>query len=357
MKLSNLNIIRILTVTTLFVLALLFLYQVRSIVILVIAAFIITLILNPIVNWFQKYMPYKNRAIAVFITLLLLLGIIALIGSIIVAPLVKEARGLINQIGPIIDQFKQNKDIQNYFDQTQGKYFDQIRANVFAYSKQAISVIGNSTGALFSGISSAVFTSITVLILTLFMLLDTPRVINSLKNYIPKKRHHLYDNLQKDLSGIITKYAAGVLLVATIAGLGTFLILSILRAPYSLALSVAVAALDLVPLVGATLGAIIVVLVVYFTTSPFTAVVMIAYYLCYQIFENYILVPMVQKRTVKTSPLVVLIALLVGSTLGGMVGTLVAIPAAAFVSVAYKRIVEEGYIKKTSQDSSSPEIG
>lgn len=348
MEPSNKTIVRILAITTLFILLLFFLYQIRSIIFFVIAAFLLTLILNPVVSWFQKYMPKKNRAAAIFCTLFLFVSFLLLVGSIVISPLVKETSELVGQINPLINQFKQNEGIKDLLAQNQSQYIEKFQTNVLPYAKQALSTIGGSVGGFLGSITSGIFASVTILVLTLFMLLDTPRVVKSLEYYIPKKYHKLYEKLQEALSGIITKYVAGVLFIAATAGFGTFLILSIMRVPYSLALAVAVAAFDLVPMVGATLGAVIVVLVAFFSSNPIVGIVMIVYYVLYQLFENYILVPAVQKKTVKISPIGILLALLIGSTLGGMIGTLIAIPAAAFVKVVYETLKDQGYIGQHS---------
>lgn len=133
-------------------------------------------------------------------------------------------------------------------------------------------------------------------------------------------------------------YALGQVGVATINGTLSWVLLEILRLPYSVVLALAVGLLGLIPLVGATIGAVLVTAVALFQ-DPTKALVVVAYYLIYQQVENYVIVPRVMSRTVSVPGAVTVVAVLAGGTLLGVVGALIAIPVAAGLLLLYEEVV------------------
>ena len=134
----------------------------------------------------------------------------------------------------------------------------------------------------------------------------------------------------------VGNYVAGALVQATIAGVLTFVVLTILGMPFAAPLSVLVALLDLIPLIGATIGAVIVGVVTLFHDFPTTIIVWTVWSILYQQVENTLIQPQIQKRAVEVHPFVVLVAVLFGSTLFGVPGALMAIPVAASVQIAIR---------------------
>jgi predicted PurR-regulated permease PerM len=132
-------------------------------------------------------------------------------------------------------------------------------------------------------------------------------------------------------------YVAGNLIISLIAGTLTFVVLLILHVPYALGLALLVAVTDLIPVVGATLGAIIVTLVGFFV-SVRTGLIAAAYYAAYQQVENYVLYPRIMKRSVDVSPVATVIAVLIGGSLMGVLGALLAIPVAAAVQLVLQEV-------------------
>jgi predicted PurR-regulated permease PerM len=113
---------------------------------------------------------------------------------------------------------------------------------------------------------------------------------------------------------------------------------------------VTIAAFDLIPMVGATIGTIIVALVCLLSGNVTAAVVITGFIIIYQQIENNVVIPLVQKQTVKMSPLAILVALMIGGAIGGVIGTLLAIPAAAFIKVVYTAVKTEGFLPKSSEE-------
>ena len=131
-------------------------------------------------------------------------------------------------------------------------------------------------------------------------------------------------------------YVGGALVQATIAGVTSFIVLSILNVPFAAPLALLVFFFDLIPLVGATLAAILVAIVTLFVNFPVALIVWVVYAIAYQQVENYVIQPQIQKRAVEVSPFVVLVAVLFGGTLFGIIGALLAIPAAASIQIAIR---------------------
>jgi predicted PurR-regulated permease PerM len=133
-------------------------------------------------------------------------------------------------------------------------------------------------------------------------------------------------------------YVLGNLATSVVAGVTTLIFLEILRVPYAVALALFVAVLDLVPLVGATIAAVIVSAVALFHSLP-VGIATIIFFVIYQQFENYVLVPRIMKRTAEVSPLATVVAALIGGTLLGIVGALLAIPVAAAIQIVVDEVV------------------
>jgi predicted PurR-regulated permease PerM len=142
------------------------------------------------------------------------------------------------------------------------------------------------------------------------------------------------------IAAAVASYVGGALAQAAIAGVAAFLMLVILGVPSPLPLAVIIALLDLIPLVGATLGAIIVGVVTLFTDFPTVTIIWTIFAIAYQQFENYVVQPRIQSRAVQLDPFIVVIAAIFGGTLLGVVGALLAIPSAAAISIATREYLD-----------------
>ena len=133
-------------------------------------------------------------------------------------------------------------------------------------------------------------------------------------------------------------YVAGAMALATAAGISTYILLSILDVPFAVPLAVLMAFFDLIPLVGSTIGGVLVALVTLFADFPEDTLIWVAFVVIYQQFENSVLQPLVYRRAVNLHPLAVITAILIGSNLLGVLGALVAIPIAAAIQIMLKDI-------------------
>jgi predicted PurR-regulated permease PerM len=338
------DIFKFLGIVTLFLLFLGFLYQILGVIAWVAAALLITILLSPLVDWFQRLTPKKHRGTAVLLTLIFVLLILVFVSLVIFPPLAKEVAAMIGSLSEYAKNVQATPQYNELYSQIGSVGVSPSQLNVANIAKEVTSIIGKGLSGLISGISGGIFVLITITTLTFFMLLDTGAMLKEVSKYIPVKYHGLYEKLTKDLFSIVSKYFSGVVIIATIAGVAALLPLYLTKAPYIMALALTIAIFDLIPMVGATIGTIIVVLVCLLSGNIVAAAGITAFIVVYQQIENNVITPLVQKQTVKMSALAILIALLIGGAIGGIIGTLLAIPAAAFIKVVYDALKEEKLI-------------
>src|SRR5215204_3951655 len=192
----------------------------------------------------------------------------------------------------------------------------------------------------------------TVLTLTFFLLLGSERYVNAGVGLFPERHQPLVRRLFSRSAGAISGYVSGNLAISVICGVVTFLVLLLLGMPYAAPLALLVAVLDLIPLVGATLGGALLVLVGLFV-EPWKAVVLLVYIVVYQQAEGSLLQPIVYSRAVQLNGLVILIALLVGGQLLGIPGALLAIPVAEIIRILITELVA---YRRTPQGEDEPAV-
>jgi len=217
---------------------------------------------------------------------------------------------------------------------------DRIRA---AIEKQGVGgVLGVSEPVLdiVRSVVTAVVGAITVIFLTYFMLLEGPRTIKGLLGLLPESIRPRYERVGRDIYRTISGYVTGNLLISLVAGVLATVVLFAVGSEFAVALGLLVAILDLVPLAGATLAAIIAATVVFIEAGWLRCLIVIAFFVAYQQFENHVLQPLVYGRTVQLSPLAVLCAVLIGAQLAGILGALIAIPIAGSLLAIAREILD-----------------
>jgi predicted PurR-regulated permease PerM len=180
--------------------------------------------------------------------------------------------------------------------------------------------------------------TVTVLVLTVYFLANLPAIRRVLYRTVPASRRDRVRDLGDEISARVGGYVLGNLLTSVIAGLGTFVFLEIVHVPYAVALGVLVAVLDLIPVVGSTIGGVLVTLVAL-SVSTTVAIASLVFYIVYRLLEDYLLVPRVMDRAVDVPPVLTIVALLIGGALLGIVGAFLAIPAAAAAQLIVTRVV------------------
>jgi predicted PurR-regulated permease PerM len=163
------------------------------------------------------------------------------------------------------------------------------------------------------------------------MLLDGRRLVERFYAFLPETARPRWQRIGSEIYQTVGGYVTGNIFISVIAGVASAIVLFLLGSDYAIALAVLVALLDLIPLAGATIAAILVSTVVFVELGWFRGVIIIAFFVLYQQLENHVLQPVIYGRTVALSPLVVLISVLIGAELAGVLGALAAIPVAGIV--------------------------
>ena len=198
-------------------------------------------------------------------------------------------------------------------------------------------VLGTTVGALGSafGIAAAILTT---LVLTFLMLIQGHQVLTTATFLLAPHQRERIHNIGKNAAKAITGYVAGNLAISVIAGGASFAFGLIFSIPFVAVLALWVAFADLIPLVGATLGAIPFIIVAFLYSTP-AGIAALIFFAIYQQFENQVLQPTIMAKTVALKPLMVLVSVLFGVELFGVLGALLAIPAAAIIKVIGADIV------------------
>ena len=207
---------------------------------------------------------------------------------------------------------------------------------------QRIWIITGLTGTAISitkSIVSLVLAIITITFLTFFMLLEGPAWMDRIYGLMPERSQERWRRVGHDIYRTVGGYVTGNLLISLIAGTLTTVVLLALGVPFAVALGVIVAVLDLIPLAGATIAAIIIGTVA-FLHSITAGIVVVIFFIVYQQIENHFLQPVIYGRTVQLSPLAVLISILIGAELAGILGALGAIPVAGSIQVVVGELMQ-----------------
>jgi predicted PurR-regulated permease PerM len=302
---------------------------------LVVAAFF-AIILNPAVALLVRI--GIRRTLAAFIVFVIGLGLLAAMIYAFIRPIVDQSNKFANDfptyvadaragkgtIGHLVKKYK----IDDWVDKNQAK----LRSAVSNAGKPALQVarsLLNTAAAL-----------LTIMVLTFLMLVEGPGMLRGGLGALSPPRRLRFEKVGADCARAVTGYVAGNLLISVIAAAVTYVSLLILGVPFRGVLALWVGFADLIPLVGATLGAIPTIGVA-FLHNTVAGVVMIIVYVVYQQFENHVLQVTIMARTVSLNPLVVLVSVLMGVELFGFLGALLAIPAAGIIQVISRDIYDE----------------
>jgi predicted PurR-regulated permease PerM len=144
--------------------------------------------------------------------------------------------------------------------------------------------------------------------------------------------------ISEDVYSAVGGYVAGNILISVIAGVSSYIVMSLLNMPFAVPLAVLVAFFDLIPLVGSTIAGAVVAVVAAVVGFPTTLIIWVAFLVVYQQVENNVIQPVVYRRTVAIHPLLVILAVLIGGSLLGVLGALLAIPIAATIQILVKEL-------------------
>ncbi len=308
----------------------------RILIWIVIAGFF-AIVLTPPVDFLEHRVRIRRSlaTIVVFLTVFLALG--GLMYSFI-NPIVEQSQEFSDNFPRYVEDAKAGKGplggLVKRFDLDER--IEERRDDL----REAVNKLGRNSLTILRGVGNAVAATLTILVLTILMLLSGPRMLRSGLGALSPPAAERTRLVAADCARAVTGYVAGNLLISVIAGIASFTFLFIADIPFRTVLALWVAFADLIPLVGATLGAIPAVIVA-FLNSTALGIATVVFFVVYQQFENHVLQVTIMSRTVDLNPLVVLVAVLVGVELTGIIGALLAIPVAGIIQVLGRDIYDE----------------
>src|SRR5215208_4645209 len=320
---------------------------------LLIAAFL-AVALSPPVNWLNRRM---KRGLAIALVYLGLLLVPVLLIALIVPPLITEANNFADNVPRYADDVTEYVQKNKRLREINEDY--DITSKLEEEASKLPSRLGGAAGTLRDigfGIVNSLFALLTILVMTAFLLGSgkrwTDRIISSRP---PEERQRLRRSLDH-MAGAVSGYVAGALTIALIAGTATFIVLTVLGVPFSGPLAVLAGLMSLIPLVGATIAAVIIGIVTVFNDFPTDTIVWVIWAIAYQQIENNLIQPQTQKRTVDVQPLITIFAVLCGGTLLGVVGAIAAIPIAASIQILMREYVDMRTLSMRPHEPSPPPV-
>jgi predicted PurR-regulated permease PerM len=348
------DIVRIVLVVVSVAIILYLLWRLRKPISWVLISVFLAVALSPPVNYLARSMK-RGFAIAIVYFGLLLVPILLI--ALIVPPLITEGNNFADNVPQYADDVtefvqknKRLRELNADYDITQ-KLQDE--------AGKLPNRLGGAAGTLRDtgfGIVHSLFALLTILVMTAFLLGSgkqwTDRMIASRP---PEQRQRLRRSLDH-MAGAVSGYVAGALTIAVIAGTATFIVLTILGVPFSGPLAVLAGLMSLIPLVGATIAAVLIGVVTLFEDFPTATIIWTIWAIVYQQLENNLIQPQIQKRTVNVHPFITIVAVLFGGTLLGIMGAIAAIPIAASIQILVREYVDLRTISLKSPDPPPPPV-
>ena len=302
----------------------------RHVIIWFLIALFLALAINPLVEWLQRR-GVRSRGLASASAFLLVLLTLALISALFIPTLVRNVNNFADAVPGYVDDITAGKGRLGFLE-TKYHVVEKVREQVKEGGARRLLGLSGAAVAITKGVINIVVGVVTVAFLTFFMLLEGPQWIERLFGLLPPESQPRWRKVGHDIYRTVGGYVTGNLVISLIAGTLTTLVLLLMGVPYAVALGLVVAILDLIPLAGATIAAIIIAAVA-FLHSIVAGIVAVVFFIVYQQVENHLLQPLVYGRTVQLSPLAVLVAVLVGAEIAGVLGALAAIPVAGAIQV------------------------
>jgi predicted PurR-regulated permease PerM len=306
-----------------------------SVLVLIFIALFLAIGLNPAVDKLRSWGLRRGWAV----TVVTLVGLMLLCGGVValIPPLVSQTAALINNIPDYIQGLQRNQAIADLLQR-----YDVVNKVQSALDAGTVAnTVGGALGGVVGGaklVFGTIFSTLTVVVLTIYFMAAFDRIKSGAYALVPASRRPRVRLLTDEILTKVGAYMVGALSIAVVAGLSTWVFGLIVGLAYPFALAVVVAVFDLIPQIGATLGAIVVSLV-GLASSLTTALICVAFFLVYQQVENYLIYPNVMRRSVKVSDVAAVVAALLGGALFGVIGALVAIPMVAAIQLIGREVV------------------
>jgi predicted PurR-regulated permease PerM len=328
----------VISVVLLSVLAIFLVYTTRRVLTWIVIAGFFAVALHPVVNWVQTRARWLPRWLATLLVFIVVFALLAGITALFVVPLVREGTQVIDDFPKVADDVRAGRGpIGHLLERL------HLREYLSHHSDQIRSYASNLTAPTVSFLRATLTTVagiLAVFVLAYLMVLQAPRMIDAFLALFDERRAERIRRVAHDCARSVTGYISGNLLISLICGGLTYIVLLIVGVPFAGLIALFVGIADLIPLVGATLGAVAAAIPA-FLHSVTAGVVVIIFFVVYQQVENHVLQPVIFSRTVRLNPLTVLVAVLIAVQLAGILGSLLAIPVASMVQVIVRDIWDE----------------
>jgi predicted PurR-regulated permease PerM len=320
-------------------------WEVRRVLTWIVVAALLAVVLGPLVDLTQRRL-HLRRALATLVVFLVALVALAGILTVFIRPLASEGPQFIDRVPGYLQQARtgrgpigrlvQRYDLDEYLQRNQAR----LREGANRLTTPALGVLRS--------IFSTVVALVTIFVLSFLMVLQGPSLLSGWVGALPERRQERVRRVAADCAKAVTGYVTGNLLISVIAGAVTYVVLWVMGVPYRGVVALFVGFADLIPLVGATLGAVVAIAVAALHSLA-AAVVVLVVFVVYQQLENHVLQPVIMARTVELSALAVLVSILIGVELFGFLGALLAIPVAGVLHVI-GRDLYDGYQGRLKPD-------
>jgi predicted PurR-regulated permease PerM len=305
-----------------------FVYLAWHVITWILIAVFLALALNPAVEFFERH--GLRRGYSTALVVILALAVVTGLGFLLVPPLVEQVRSFVDYVPQVVDDLTAGRGPFGFLE-TKYQIVERVQEAVHKQGAGGVLGVTGAGLAVARGVVTAVAGAVAIGFLTFFMLLDGPRMIDRFYNFLPAETRPRWQRIGREMYRTVGGYVTGNIAISVIAGTASAIALFVLGSDYAIALAVVVGVLDLIPLAGATLAAILVSTVVFVELGWVKGAIIIVFFVVYQQLENHVLQPVIYGRTVQLSPLVVLISVLIGAELAGILGALAAIPVAGMV--------------------------
>ena len=308
------------------------LLSISSVVILLVMSMFLAIGLNPVVELFMR--RGLRRGLSVLLVLVVVIGVLALF-VVAIAPVISDQIALITKNAPgWLDDLQANKQVQKLDDQYDviAKAREYIQNGDFGQK-----VFGGALGVGLR-VLSALANSLIVLVLMIYFLASLPSIKHAGYSLAPASKRPRVSELGDKIIMSIGAYVAGAFLVALFAGLSTLVFSFVVGlGDYAFALAFVVGLFSLIPVVGAFVSGALMTLLAL-TVSPTIALIALVYYVAYQQVESYLIYPRIMKKSVDIPGSVTVVAALVGGSLMGVIGALLAVPVAAALLLLHREV-------------------
>jgi predicted PurR-regulated permease PerM len=324
--------------------------EVQRVIVWIIVAAFFSIALYPLVGWVERRVCGGRRALA---TLLVFVLVLAVLGGLLTAfavPLAREGTAFAGQLPELVNDARAGRGpVGSFLEKTNAlTYIENNQDRIKAFA----SGLTTPAAGVLTGVATGVAGVVTIFVLAYLMVLEGPKVVEGTLNVLREEDRLRVRAVSADCAKSITGYLSGNLLISVICGVLTYVTLLVAGVPFAGLIALFVAVADLIPLVGATLGAIVAGVAAAIHSIP-ALIIVVVFFLVYQQVENHLLQPVILSRTVKLNPLTVLVSILVAVELAGVLGAFLAIPIAGMIQV----VVRDLWDHRRGAPKAEPTVG